>query len=101
MYSQLLCATLGLLAADRVVAFLAVTPLSDLRVVSSEESPAQLPPPAAEDETEDAAADLFLDTVPEDGGEGGPEVLPLVTGRGDPTTETFVLIRRVERHHDS
>ena len=78
------------MAADRVVAFLAVTPLSDLRiVVSSEESPVQLPPPAAEDEAEDAAADLFLDTVPEDGGEGGPEVLPLVTGRGDPTTETF------------
>lgn len=77
LYSQLLCATLGLLAADRVVAFLAVTPLIDL--------------PAAEDEIEDtaAAADLFLDTVPEDGGEGGPEALPLVTGRGDPTMETF------------
>ena len=82
MYSQLLCATLGLLAADAdlVVAFLAVTPLSDL--------------PVAEDEAEEAAAaaaaaDLFREGVPEEGGEGGPDVLPLVTGRGDPTTATW------------
>ena len=81
MYSQLLCATLGLLAADAdlVVAFLAATPLSDL--------------PVAEDEAEDAAAaaaaDLLREGVPEDGGEGGPDVLPLVTGRGDPTTTAF------------
>ena len=81
MYSQLLCATLGLLAADAdlVVAFLAVTPLSDL--------------PVAEDEAEEpaaaAAADLFREGVPEEGGEGGPDVLPLVTGRGDPTTAAW------------
>ena len=84
MYSQLLCATLGRLAADAdlVVAFLAVTPLSDL--------------PVAEDEAEDAAAaaaaDLFREGVPEEGGEGGPDVLPLVTGRGDPTTATFRMV---------
>ena len=74
---------MGLLAADAdlVVAFLAVTPLSDL--------------PVAEDETEDAAAaaaDLFREGVPEEGGEGGPDVLPLVTGRGDPTTATFRMV---------
>ena len=65
-----------------MVAFLAVTPLSDL--------------PVAEDEAEDAAAaaaaDLFREGVPEDGGEGGPDVLPLVTGRGDPTTATFRMV---------
>ena len=72
---------MGLLAADAdlVVAFLAVTPLSDL--------------PVAEDEAEEAAAaaaaDLFREGVPEEGGEGGPDVLPLVTGRGDPTTATW------------
>ena len=65
-----------------MVAFLAVTPLSDL--------------PVAEDEAEDAAAaaaaDLFREGVPEEGGEGGPDVLPLVTGRGDPTTATFRMV---------
>ena len=66
---------MGLLAADRVVAFLAVAPLSGAL-------------PFSEDAAA-AAADLFLEAVPEDGGEGGPEVLPLVTGRGDPTTEAF------------
>ena len=79
MYSQLLCATLGLLAADAdlVVAFLAVTPLSDLPVDEDEDAAAA------------AAADLFREGVPEEGGEGGPDVLPLVTGRGDPTTATW------------
>ena len=54
---------------------MAVTPLSDL--------------PVDEDEDAAAAADLFREGVPEEGGEGGPDVLPLVTGRGDPTTATW------------
>ena len=75
-------------------AFLAVTPLSDLRVVSSEA--------ASEAAAAAAAADLFRDRVPNDdggggGGEGGPEVLPLVTGRGDPMTTACKWFRSIWR----
>ena len=86
---------MGLLAAERVLAaeadLDAALPRRDLRVVSS------VSPPGDEADRPAEAADLFLPPPwwpwwPAEDGDGGPPLplplplLPLVTGRGEPTT---------------